>query len=79
MSFLRQSWVPSHVVASMLETKEDSSALPLGVQDEQGYSHMEQRGVVKALCSFRATCREKCLDPDIRGGFGQARGLGAVR
>lgn len=41
---------------------------------------MEQRSVVKAQCSFRATwiwCREKWLGPDIRGGFGQARGLGA--
>lgn len=49
-------------------------------QDEQGSSHMEQRSVVKARCSFRATwtrCREKCLGPDIRGGFSQARGLGA--
>lgn len=41
---------------------------------------MEQRSVVKAQCSFRAAwtwCREKCLGPDIRGGSGQARGLGA--
>lgn len=45
---------------------------------------MERRSVVKAQCSFRAVwtwCREKCLGPDIRGGFGQARALGlsAVR
>lgn len=31
VSFPRQSWIPSHAVASMLEIEEDSSALPLGV------------------------------------------------